>query len=335
VKWTGSIWLKKLTEKRGSGIDRDAVIFSFFLLLSFIFWYLNSLEKDVEYNIKYPVRYINLPEERVLADELPTRLDLYLKGPGYSILKLKLSVNRSPVILDVSTINYRRVPGSRTLSYYVITSGLIPKLKNQLRAECEISSIKPDTLFFSFDRIITKQVLVIPDVEVITKKQYLVKGNILVDPDTITITGPKRILDTVNTVKTKLKKLKGVDETIMKRFALVAPEECSVSAKKVILTIPVEQFTEAEINVPVKILNCPDSISVKIFPDVVTVKCLVAIGDYKKFEGIPFEVVLDLAKADLNSSEKIAVGFRNIPPFVSSLRVTPAKVDFLIEKKIK
>jgi hypothetical protein len=335
VKWSGSIWRKKLTEKRGSGIDREVVVFSFFLLLAFIFWYLNSLEKVVEYDIKYPVRYINLPEERVLADDLPSRLDLYLKGPGYSILKLKLSGNPSPVILDVSTINYRRVTGSSSLRYYIVTTGLIPKLKNQLRAECEITSIKPDTLFFSFDRIITKQVQVIPVVEVITEKQYLVKGNIIADPDTIAITGPKRLLDTVKTVKTRLKKLKGVNKTITKSFALVTPKGCMISAKKVTLTIPVEQFTEAEINVPVKILNCPDSISVKIFPDVVSVKCLVAIGDYKKIEETPFEVILDLATTDLTSSGKIPVEFRNIPPFVSSLRVTPAKVDFLIEKKIK
>ena len=102
-------------------------------------------------------------KKRVLAEDLPFRLDLYLKGPGYSILKLKLSGNRTPVILDISAINYRRVPGSRTLNYYVTTSGLIPKLRNQLRAECEITSIKPDTLFFSFDKIITKQVQVVPE----------------------------------------------------------------------------------------------------------------------------------------------------------------------------
>jgi hypothetical protein len=335
VKWSAGIWFKKLTEKGGISINREAVVFSFFLLLAFIFWYLNSLEKTSDYDMKYPVRYINLPEGRVLAEELPADIDLYLKGPGYSILKLKLAGNRSPVILDVSTINYRRVPGSRTLSYYIITTGLIPKLKNQLRTECEITSIKPDTLFFSFDRIITKKVQVIPHVEVFTEKQYLVKGNIISDPDTISITGPGRILDTVKTVKTKFKKLRGVNETITKSFVLVTPEGCTISSRKVILTIPVEQFTEAEIKVPVKILNCPDSISVKIFPDVVSVKFLVAIGDYKKFEEIPFEVVLDLAKADLNSSEKIPVGFRNIPPFVSSLRITPSKVDFLIEKKIK
>jgi hypothetical protein len=335
VKWSGGIWLKKLKEKGGISINREVVVFSFFLLLAFIFWYLNSLEKTVEYNMRYPVRYINLPEERVLEVDLPASIDIYLKGPGYSMLKLKLAGNRSPVILDVSTINYRRVPGSRTFSYYIITTGLIPKLRNQLRTECEISSIKPDTLFFSFDRIITKKVQVTPQIEVSTEKQYLVKGNILAYPDTISITGPKRILDTINSVKTKFKKLRGVNETISKGFALVTPEGCTISSRKVTLTIPVEQFTEAEINVPVKILNCPDSITIKIFPDIVSVKCLVAIGDYKKFEEIPFEVVLDLAKADLNSSEKIPIGFRNIPPYVSSLRVTPSKVDFLIEKKIK
>jgi YbbR domain-containing protein len=246
-----------------------------------------------------------------------------------------LSGNHSPVILDVSTINYRRVPGSTTLSYYIMTSGLIPNLKNHLRTECEITSIKPDTLFFSFDRIISKRIQVLPDVEVITEKQFLVKGDILVDPDTVTITGPKRIIDTINTLKTKLRKLKGVNETIVKSCLLVIPEECTVSANKVTLTVPVEQFTEADISVPVNIINCPDSISVKIFPDVVSVKCLVAIGDYKRIEEIPFEVVLDLAKSDLNSSGKIPVEVRNIPPFVSSLRISPAKVDFLIERKIK
>ena len=335
MKWIGSIWLRKLKEKGGSRIDRDAVIFSFFLLLSFVFWYLNSLEKDIEYGLKYPVRFINLPEERVLAEDLPSKLELSLKGPGYSILKIKLAGNRTPVILDIATINYRRVPGSRTLDYYLITTGLIPRLKSQLKTECEITSIKPDTLFFSFDRIVTKRVEIIADVDIITEKQYLVRGKIIVTPDTITITGPKRILDTIKSVKTRYKKLKGVNETITKSIPLYISKELEVSEKKVVLTIPVEQFTEAEIHVPVKIINSPDSINIRIFPDVVTVKCLVAISDYKKIEKIPIEVVLDLSKVDLNSSEKIPVGFRNIPPFVSSLRVTPAKVDFLIEKKLK
>ena len=152
------------------------------------------------------------------------------------------------------------------------------------------------------------------------------------EPDTIVVTGPRRILDTLSSVRTKTVKMRGVRESVTKSISLVVPEKCTLSEKKVLVTIPVEQFTEAEIKVPVKLINCPDSIHLRIFPDIVTVRALVAVGDYKKFEQVPFEVILDAAMADLSSAEKLPLSFRNVPPFVSSMRVFPSKVDFLIER---
>jgi hypothetical protein len=335
VKWKSSIWLKQLREKGALRIDKDVLIYAFFLFLSFIFWYLNSLGKEIESTVKYPVRYINLPKERVLTGGLPARLDLNLKGPGYSIMKLKLSGNRAPLVLDISAIDYKRVPKSNSLSYYVLTSELIPNMTNQLRAECRINSIKPDTLFFSFDRVISKPVTVIPNVEVQTERQYFIKGQITAFPDTITISGPEHILDTIARIRTVYKKFTGLNNIFKRNLNLKLPKGIVSSARKVMVTIPVEQFTEAETEVPVKILNKPDTINLKIFPDIVTVKGLVAISDYNKFKEIPFEVVLDLKKVNLNSSDKLPVEFRNVPPFVNSLSVSPSRVDFLIEKRKK
>jgi len=329
------IWLRNKAGRGISNINRDYTIFGFFLLLSFIFWYLNSLGKEIETEIRYPVRYVNLPKERTLAEELPSRLNLYLKGPGYAVLKLKLTGSRAPVILDISALNYRRVPGSRDLSYYLKTSGIIPKLKNDLRSECQILYIKPDTLFFRFDRIVSKKVPVVSAVEVITDRQYFIKGGIAIEPETIKISGPSGILDTITEVRTKYRKFTRVNETLKKSISLDLPDYYSASVKKVSVTIPVEQFTEAELTVPVKILNQPDSIDLKIFPDVVTVKGLVAVNDFKKLAEIPFEVILDMDKVNLRSSERIPLEIRNVPPFLTSLRITPGDVDFLIEKNKK
>ena len=55
---------KTLRRKRVSAINRDVVVFAFFLFLSFGFWYLNSLGKEMEADIKYPVKYINIPKDR-------------------------------------------------------------------------------------------------------------------------------------------------------------------------------------------------------------------------------------------------------------------------------
>lgn len=147
-----SIWLKKFTEKGVSSFKRDVVVFAFFLFLSFFFWYLNSLRKDIEIDLRYPVRYINPPKDRVIANELPPKLTFNLKGPGYSIIKLKISGNRSPVVIDFSKVTYKRMPGTDQLEYFIVSSGLIQGFKKQLNSDFQIVSIKPDTLFIVFEK---------------------------------------------------------------------------------------------------------------------------------------------------------------------------------------
>jgi len=156
VKGKHETRIENLTKKEVSGINRDVVVFAFFLFLSFVFWYLNSLGKEIEAGIRSPVKYINIPIGRIIVEEPQVKLNIYLKGPGYSILKLKVSGKRTPVIIDISKVNYMRVPGSRLLSYYIVTSGLTKSLTVQLRSGCEITSIKPDTLFFTLDKLVTK-----------------------------------------------------------------------------------------------------------------------------------------------------------------------------------
>ena len=144
---------ENLTKRKVKVINRDVAVFSFFLFLSFIFWYLNSLGKESETDIRYQVKYVNVPKERGKIVDPYADLNLFLKGPGYSILKLKLSGNKAPVIIDFSKVNYKRAPGGKTLTYFIVTSGLTKSLNVQMRSGCEITSIKPDTLFFAFEKV--------------------------------------------------------------------------------------------------------------------------------------------------------------------------------------
>ena len=132
-------------------MNRDIVVFTFFLFLSFGLWYINSLGKEIEADIKYPVKYINPPKERVIAD-VPEKINLFLKGPGYSVLKLRISGNKAPLQVDLSKISYRRLQESKNADYFVVTSGLLKSFTVQLRAGCEVTAIKPDTLFFTFSK---------------------------------------------------------------------------------------------------------------------------------------------------------------------------------------
>jgi hypothetical protein len=160
---------ENLMRKRARIINRDIAVFIFFLFLSFFFWYLNSLGKEIEAGIIYPVKYSNIPRERVISGEQPNELNLFLKGPGYSILKLKISGKKAPLIIDISKVNYKKTPGENALNYYIVTSGLTKSLNVQMRSGCEITSIKPDTLFFTLDKVVANS-SVIPDNKTVNKK---------------------------------------------------------------------------------------------------------------------------------------------------------------------
>jgi hypothetical protein len=125
----------------------------------------------VEADIRFPVKFTNLPKEKVIAEESPGSFYLYLKGTGYSILKLKLSDNKVPVLIDISKVNYKRVPGSSSLNYYIVTSGLAKSLAIQMRSGCEITSIKPDTLFFELEKAGSKLPEIVPESKVVKNKK--------------------------------------------------------------------------------------------------------------------------------------------------------------------
>lgn len=148
-----SIWLNNLIGKgAGRSFKRDFIVFAFFLFLSFIFWYLNTLRKEIEIDVRYPVRFINPPRDRIIANELPQKLIFNIKGRGFSIIRLKISGDRAPVIIDFSKVNYRRMPNTGQLEYYIVSSGLLPNIKKQLNPDFQIISIKPDTLFVVFEK---------------------------------------------------------------------------------------------------------------------------------------------------------------------------------------
>lgn len=134
-------------------MNRNIIIFAFFLLLSFTFWYLNSLGENLDTDIRYPVQFSNIPESIKLSADLPAKLTLFIKGPGFSIVRLKMSGKKSPVVIDLAKVPRRSIKNNNSNNLYILTSGLVSDFNTQLKTVCIITSVKPDTLFYSSEQI--------------------------------------------------------------------------------------------------------------------------------------------------------------------------------------
>ena len=81
-------------------LNRRVLIFFFFLFLSVLFWFLTAMNQEYTATISYPVRFYRFPEEKVLVNEMPDRLELTVNATGYTLLRYQWTSRISPILFD-------------------------------------------------------------------------------------------------------------------------------------------------------------------------------------------------------------------------------------------
>ncbi|MBU8891734.1 MAG: hypothetical protein KOO66_03095 [Bacteroidales bacterium] len=324
--------IRKFLVKKNIKADRRLIIFLFFVVLSTIFWFLNQLEEEYVTEISLPVRYTNIPSEKILVNELPDHFDIRVRAHGYKLLEYKISNKFLPFQINVNSISLRLHSKSGYSMFYSLTRFLDKKIENQLSSELEIVSISPDTLYFQFAERIFKKVPVISGLKAAPATQYMIRGDITFNPDSITISGADPIIDTINEVYTKQTELTELETNYSDDIKLEKINNVTLSEDKVDVTINVEKFTEGSQKVMLNIINVPDSLVIRTFPKEITVTYFVALSDYEKVLPQLFEAVVDYNET-ANQDNKLNISIHNSPDYIQSLRFNPKSVEYIIERK--
>ncbi len=94
-------------------------------------------------------------------------------------------------------------PGQDSSRAYILTRYLKDQISGQLPAELQLLEIKPDTLHFQFARRASRMVPVRPDLVFALDGQFTTRDGILLEPDSVRVTGPDAILDTLGYISTE------------------------------------------------------------------------------------------------------------------------------------
>lgn len=317
--------------KRKSG--NKILIFLFFVALSALIWFFNALGKEYSTYISFPVRYTNFPPGKILTNNLPKKLWLQVNAKGNTILKYKLRSNINPVVFNVKSFASEQLLENGKQELFVLTSLARERLQAQLNQEIQITDIEPDTLFFELATVDSKKVNVIPDIQVSLEKQYMQKGEVQVQPDSVVITGPSNIIDTMDYVTTESYQFKNVMDTVTRELDLMDVNNVNYAYNQVEVTLFAERFTESEINIPIRMENVPDTIRLKTFPRQVNVTFRVGLSDYDKLSPDMFRAVVEFDSTMITEPpRKLDVQLEKYPNFISSVSHNPATVDYILEK---
>lgn len=320
----------KVPEGQKLQIRKRILLFSVFLLVSGSIWLLNALSKNYTSVIEYPLVYTDFPEDKVSVGEMPGHLDLQINAHGYALLRYKLFRKPVPISFNVSEYNLNR--GQDSSSAYILTRYLKDPIARQLPSELQLLEIAPDTLHFRFAGRVTRMVKIKPDFNYTIVKQFTIKDEIILSPDSVEITGPDLILDTMAYVYTESLDLGELTRNYSDKVRLSQNAELTYSVTKVNCSIELERFTELQVTVPIEVLNLPDSILLQTFPSNIKINCKVGLSKYERIESYPFTAVVDFENID-ERVQTLSVSIQNLPDYLLGHEYSPKTVEFLKSRK--
>ncbi len=300
-------------------------VFLLFLSLSFLFWMIIKLSEEYIYDVKFRVEYTDLPAKLLMQKEPSHEIILSLKTVGFKLLKYRIKEKK----VNFSLAN---IVKKDKHNYYTITRTNFKFIQSQFSAETELLNIKPDTLFFEFGKKFSKKVKVISQVELEFRPGYNVIDQLKLIPAEVSISGAEGVLDSISGIKTEKLKISDVSKNIDQKISLIIPENITVKPTEIQIKAEVDKFTQGSFTLPVEVINIPRKVLITTFPKELKVIYTVPFSDYNKVVPESFKVICDYRETKEGELDYLIPKIVDKPAMVSSVRVVPKKIDFLIKK---
>jgi YbbR domain-containing protein len=223
-------------------------------LISFMFaaflWFFVITENEYQQVLTVPITIVNMPSDKVLLQDIPSEAKVMIQGSGKDILAL--SVTRGVrVFLDLSDVDKRK-------KFSFTPRNII--FSRPSGAVVATGIVTPDSVDVVLDDFIT-----MPK----AKPGYTIVGDIVLEPDTVRISGPKSLLSQITEVHTLETEYGGLDSDFSAPIALapLPAQHLTSSADQVQASINVQRLVEITMsNIPVKVKNAPGSIDYYVRP---------------------------------------------------------------------
>ena len=190
----GKIW-QVIRNFLFSALNKEFLIFLFFLFLSGAFWLMMVLNETYEEELEVPVRLVNVPRNAVVTDEPADTVRVMVRDKGFTLVTYKYGKWFKPLSFKFATY------ADEDQGHGVIPNAdMVKQVQSQLYGSSKLLSVKPEKLDFYFTYGASKQVPVKFRGRITTSKTYYLAHTEFL-PGTVTVYANKKRLDQLRYVE--------------------------------------------------------------------------------------------------------------------------------------
>jgi YbbR domain-containing protein len=303
---------------------RRLSVFITCLVLALVAWVFATLSGRYNFTIKQTLVFKNVPQRRAFKALQPDTVEVTMQGTGWQMVFSRMSLANRPITIDLHTLEHAN---------FIALNTQIAQINRKIDVEHKIIAFNPDTLYFDFTNRMVKKIKVEPVLDIQYQPQYAAADNIIINPAYVTINGPANVIDKITSWKTDTLKAAQVNDNVKAYMPLQPAKEGNIGIypKTVQVFVPVDEFTEKTLKIPVRLINNPHYANVKYFPQQITIRFTTPLSRYAQVDEDFFEATADFSLWQQGYSV-LPVNLVRIPAYCHVVSIQPRNVDFLVNK---
>ena len=310
-----------------SNVNKQFVVFLFFLFLSSIFWLIMTLNETYEREIKIPLRITAIPKNVVLTSAPTDTIKATISDKGWVILNY-LYGNKLKNI-SANFRNHDRGNGGGIIS----TADLRRMVEQQMEISSKVISIKPEKLEFFYNNGERKRVPVRWAGRVIPDQLFFI-SEVEYQPDSVDVYASADKLDSIRAVYTEPLNYVSFRDSLSIECRLSHRSDVKVVPEIVHINFHTDVLTEEKMTgIPIVCVNLPTDKGLRTFPSKATVHFVAGVSHIRSLHPEDFLVVVDYNEIIDKKTEKCTLYLRKTPSGVSRATLEPKQVDYLIEEE--
>jgi hypothetical protein len=303
--------------------------FFLFLALSIVLWQFTNLAKPISVNKAVKVRFEVPKNDYQLISDSILSIDTRVTATG-----LRLLFN-SPYNKIYSLSTESMIESNN--EFYLIPSDVESQLQKNFGEAIAIEKIFAAELKIPLARIASKKVPVSPNISLSFKQNYILKGDLILKPDSVKISAPEAILKDISSINTVALKLDNLTKSVNQPLAIDFSQLglSSIEQEQVVVNAEVVRFSEMVYEVPILLPEFENGMRLAVFPSNAQVVCKASADVLKALDSGAFGVTVDFDFSQSLDSlpSRLPLKFSYSPSNVLEVFFSNDRVNYILEKQ--
>ena len=295
------------------------------ILIGTFLWLSTNLRESYQITVAAPLTIEEIPRDMAVRTPVPRTVQLKFRGNGWRLAGVLL---RPDIRLRVPLSSL--LPGNCIITINDVLERI------SLSPGVQLVGMNPDTVAVLLDHRALKRVPVIPDFVVMFREGYGQVGNVMLSPESVTVSGAAALLDHIEGWHTAVIRFDDVKAPVEEDVALMeSPDfllECTPAAVRA--RINVQPFAEKVFSgLAVELRSLPSNRDVIFIPPKIEIVARGGIRQLASILPVDFQVSVEYERIVADTTGTIEPHIHT-PQGVQVVVRRPERVQYIVRKRL-